>query len=546
MISNRMILNINRNANLVDSLYTKLATGKDINVPSDNPIVSSRILKFRTSLADTLQYQRNARQGLSWMEVTESAFLNVQDIMDTIRELMVTGASDVPYTADDRRKISAEIQQLYEQLGLEMNATFAGRYVFSGFRTNEPPVYTEPNDNHFIITQHFTTLDIDKTKSYQKVPRVPAGTLPDDVIVHDVNVLRLPYHAGVSNINITGVPGVIVQHVSVSTNNTPPLYNPDAYNAPPGVVHFIIETGELVFNSANIPTGDFSVTYEKQGFMTGELNPKVYFECIDFSNRVTVGVEPIILPDGIQTVNTHMQVWNGTGWGPILVEGVNYTFNPTTREITMINPTALDILDSGGHLDWFDSGTGALLTCIDIIRLTNPPATPYNMDNQSFEYEVGVSTRIAINSLAMNVYTANLYSDLKEFLSAVEKVNFTTDVELRRIFTLQGLSGQALENAITEQIRFETQQAQGFLQNKFKNMLSILDRHMSQISREHTDLGSRMTRMELIDDSVGQRGRGLYAGHHEPQHRGQHIHGLIADGREDYPNFPCKFHIKRI
>jgi len=274
MTTNKMLLNLNRNANIVDKLFTQQATGKKIQMASDDPIIASRALKFRTNISETAQYARNVAQGLSWMEVTEQGFSNTIDIIKTITEKCVQGAND-PLAESDRKKIVTEIQSLYAQLGTEMNISYAGRYVFSGYRTDEPPTFEANNSFIYDIEQNFSAQDVEKTKAYFKAS---ADTAPE---VYDVYRLKLPYS------NASAITNPIVIGGSSFVVNTVATANATAYTPADDEITFIQDTGELIlgkdvvaaFNAAG--AGDMTVEYTKTGFVKGEPNPKVYFKCTD-------------------------------------------------------------------------------------------------------------------------------------------------------------------------------------------------------------------------------------------------------------------------
>lgn len=135
MLVNNMINHMGNNLTRMDKYQQKLATGKKIIVPSDDPVVAARALKLRTDVSQIDQYKRNVKDAMSWLEITESALGNVGDIMQRARELAVQ-ASNGATTPDDTRKIEQEVNQLKNQLIHLGNATYAGRYVFSGFKTD--------------------------------------------------------------------------------------------------------------------------------------------------------------------------------------------------------------------------------------------------------------------------------------------------------------------------------------------------------------------------------------------------------------------------
>ena len=73
MLINNMIKYIGNNLTRMDKLQAQLATGKKIQVPSDDPVVAARAPKLRTDVAEIQQYQRNLKDAQSWLEITESA-----------------------------------------------------------------------------------------------------------------------------------------------------------------------------------------------------------------------------------------------------------------------------------------------------------------------------------------------------------------------------------------------------------------------------------------------------------------------------------------
>lgn len=154
MMTNNLINSINRNLTNVNDYYRQMSTGKKIAMPSDNPIVASRALKFRTIVSETEQYSKNVEQANSWMEITETSFKNINSLMQQMSELCVQGASD-SYKYDDRKKIFEEFNSLVDQFESEMNTTYMGRYIFSGYKTDQkavlddgtlnPEVYGDPD-----------------------------------------------------------------------------------------------------------------------------------------------------------------------------------------------------------------------------------------------------------------------------------------------------------------------------------------------------------------------------------------------------------------
>ncbi len=136
MLINNMINYMGNNLTRMDKYQNQLATGKKISVPSDDPVVAARALKLRTDVAEVEQYQKNVKDADSWMDITEDTLAKIGDVLQKAREIAVQGANGT-YKADDTQKINEELKQLRTQLLHLGNSTYAGRYIFSGYKTDQ-------------------------------------------------------------------------------------------------------------------------------------------------------------------------------------------------------------------------------------------------------------------------------------------------------------------------------------------------------------------------------------------------------------------------
>lgn len=147
MISN-MVRNLGNNTQRLSKYQNQLDTGKKISVPSDDPVVAARALKLRTDVAKVEQYQKNIGDAQSWLEATDVALGKIGDVMQKARELMVQ-ASNGTNTPEETQKIGLELKQLRTQVVHLSNSTYAGRYIFSGFKTDQKLVNDDENSPDF-------------------------------------------------------------------------------------------------------------------------------------------------------------------------------------------------------------------------------------------------------------------------------------------------------------------------------------------------------------------------------------------------------------
>jgi flagellar hook-associated protein 3 FlgL len=95
-------------------------------------------MTYNRILFELQQFERNVDDGMSRLNVAETALANATDILQRIRELGVQGANGI-YTADDRAKIATEIDQLLNELIHIGNTLYKGKAIFAGNDTLEKP-----------------------------------------------------------------------------------------------------------------------------------------------------------------------------------------------------------------------------------------------------------------------------------------------------------------------------------------------------------------------------------------------------------------------
>lgn len=113
----------------------KLASGKRLRRPSDDPIGMNRALELRASLRAREQEGRNAADGKMWMDLADSKLQDVVAQLQRARELAVRGATYMG--TQEREAIAQEIGQLRDDIVGLANATHQGRGLFSGFSAGD-------------------------------------------------------------------------------------------------------------------------------------------------------------------------------------------------------------------------------------------------------------------------------------------------------------------------------------------------------------------------------------------------------------------------
>lgn len=291
MMINNSLANINVNKNQMNTLDTQLATEKKINRPSEDPIIAIRALRLRTSYNEIMQYlKKNIPDARSWMKITEGALDQANSLITDLYEKCNQGASDNLATAE--RKIIAEaLAQLKDGFYDQGNVDYAGRYVFTGYKTDSSLTFqtdAQAKDHFYTITQKFTGEDIQSSIAYVNTvklsqaddatltPAQIAAAMPDKETVYKIPL-------GYSGICQTGFSTLDAGGVQYAVTQT------DDDNAVPGENEVLVNTqtgmlilGTNVYNALKDST-EITFTYDKDEFSKGDIKPEHYFDCIDKS-----------------------------------------------------------------------------------------------------------------------------------------------------------------------------------------------------------------------------------------------------------------------
>lgn len=242
MMTSNLLYNVNRNLEYMSKRQDELATGKKIHSPSDDPVLASKILARRTDLAEMEQYDKNTRDAIGWLEITEKALEDNGNIFQRIRELTVQAANGTN-TAEDTQKIKLEIEQLKNQLITNANTTYAGRYVFSGFETDKK-LMNEDGTYNIDVTQY--ALNSKPVVKYEVQVGESMDVMTNGLDIYgsvsEKNVMTKYFPGGVSNTiafnnGISSTKSLLTRNFDTTADYTaatldvtitaPPVYNVD-------------------------------------------------------------------------------------------------------------------------------------------------------------------------------------------------------------------------------------------------------------------------------------------------------------------------------
>lgn len=442
--------NININKLNEDRLNTQIATGQVISRPSEDPVVAIRALRLNTNLSQLTQYyKKNIPDAEAWLNVTETALKQTNQIFTNIKENLTTGASD-DNTANDRQKILESLKGLRAELYSAGNADYAERTVFTGYRTGESLTFlatdTDLNSEYMI----HETFDAKALETFNYITSDPGDETK--VTQNEINRIRLSYDNIMSsgtpnNIKLAGGTEITVSMQSIS-GKTQAQIDSIYTSVPDDDAYLIPETGELILgktaaaNYANAAaTGKATFEYTKNQWNSGDLRPEHYFACT-------------------QTTGT-----------PLKKTYFNY--------------------------DLMDDGTGKMV----------PDPTKPNFKNQNMEIEISFNQKITINTHANEVYTHDIGRDIDDLLRVTQDV---VDAEEKLAAAEKKLAAASDADKATVQKEVDAANKEFSLkkarmQKTFSEGLDRFDAYADRNNVAIANIGSMQSRLAITKERVADQ-----------------------------------------
>lgn len=468
VIQNNALSNININKILQDKLNNQMSTEKKINRPSDDPVIAIRALRLRTNVSQVTQYyEKNVPDAQSWMKVTEDALTTVSSVVTDMIEQCQKGANE-KLTSTDRQTILDALTQLKEEVFATGNADYAGRCVFTGYRTDDTLKFTADTTKNYAITEQVSSSAIDK------ITYIDSGNINSisdtnfnntsnsaieekNVTSNEIYRIRVSYsdlddvvpslttYDGTDPDNpftpVTKDDGsgnqIPITTQVASKNGTPNPY----LNVGDDDVVLVKETGELLIGknvykqlmqktnnpSTNADESEIRLTYQKSNWEKDDLKPEHYFACKDITN--------------------------------------------TPKEIAYNN----DYLDG-------------------------------KKDKQVIEYDVGLNQSIRVNTTADEVFQHSIGRDVDDMISAMQE---TIDMEnsvskIDKLIKSGKYSGDDLKylnnqlDAANKSLTYLKEKTQ----KMFEGGIAKMQGHLDTVNYATTNCGTRSKKLELIENRL--------------------------------------------
>lgn len=122
----------------LEDLQLKGATLKQLSRPSDNPMANVEALTLQSRIGDNEQYIKNAGYAQLHLNATESAIVQLIEVVNKAKELAISQSSDF-FDENTRGNVANEIIQLRNEAMGIANRRVGQKYLFGGFKTLSKP-----------------------------------------------------------------------------------------------------------------------------------------------------------------------------------------------------------------------------------------------------------------------------------------------------------------------------------------------------------------------------------------------------------------------
>jgi flagellar hook-associated protein 3 FlgL len=145
MTARRTMGNLQRNIEAINRLQDKMSSMKQLRRPSDSPVATVSALHYRSDLGRNEQLTRNIDDGLTWLNLADSALSSIVDQVHRVRDLSVQGRNATS-DAGAREAFAMEIDRIRDGIIGLANTKNLDRAIFGG--TAAGGVAYDPGGNY--------------------------------------------------------------------------------------------------------------------------------------------------------------------------------------------------------------------------------------------------------------------------------------------------------------------------------------------------------------------------------------------------------------
>lgn len=169
-----------KQADKLNDASTIVASGKEINKPSDDPTAAKQIMEDRVTISAYEQCESNINNAETWIATSNTTLDTVYSLLQEADELFTSQSST---DADSSVDYSGELQSIYDQVFSYANSMYGSTYMYSGNQCDNLPFSNSvevsggtPADILFDLAAAASDVTIEITDSTGAVVRTLAVT----------------------------------------------------------------------------------------------------------------------------------------------------------------------------------------------------------------------------------------------------------------------------------------------------------------------------------------------------------------------------------
>lgn len=180
---NSILLGLQRNITQLEDHQSRIASGKRVLQPADDPAATVKILDLRSAMVEANQYRTNCEDGADWLEQTDNTISLMENAVQRVREIAVSAATDTN-SVGTYQALASELKQIVDGMADLGNTKVGDLYIFAGQAVNTKPVVQQADP----VTGKMHYVYIGATGSQAPLVRqiAPGVDLPINVTAEDL------------------------------------------------------------------------------------------------------------------------------------------------------------------------------------------------------------------------------------------------------------------------------------------------------------------------------------------------------------------------
>lgn len=502
IMQNNSLSNINLAKVAEDARSSQVSSGKKIVRPSDDPIVAIRSLRLRSSVVEITQYySRNAKDADAWLKTTEDAMQQVADVITDMITQYNKGANEY-LTSEERNIILEQLKGLKNEVYATGDADYAGRYIFTGYRTESSLMFREAIKKTYQITEQFTAKDLRTdtfvNTSYEDKDAAgnPLGTY------HDLRDLKEGNQSNYEDVDEDMIDKVDYHRIRLAYNNCDEVLGDKIpvieYKNRDGDKVRIDGNGRTVAGAAD-PAGSaiqcMKSTDVPSPYQTITQNPNQVIYLYD-TGELLLGDD--VYKEMSDIVDDPLTSTENEG-------EIQISYQKTEFKEGDLKPEHYFYCIAAGENNVLDTTLGdkPATSTDDIVY--NPKYLQHGYERQVIEYDVGYNQRLQVNTIAEECFNPDVNREVDDMIQALERMQKTEDV----VNTLKGLlekeSDKGRQDILKKQLDAANKALtyeRKVLQDKFSGGLTAMQGFLNEVNVAVTSCGARGSRLELVSSRL--------------------------------------------